>query len=512
MMCVGMFMAILDVQVVATSLPTIQHALHIAQDQMSWIQTAYLIAEIISIPLAGMLTKIFTMRWLFVIAVSLFTLASIACAASGSFSSLIFWRIVQGFFGGTLIPTVFSAVFLLFPSRLQAIATTIAGVVAVSAPTVGPVVGGWITETFSWHWLFLINVVPGIVAAIFASVTLPKEQPDFDQAKHLDVVSLGLMACSLAALEIGIKEGPERSWTSPLVVGLLALCVLTGALFVRRTLRSSWPLVDLRIFGDRNFSVGCVLSFVLGIGLFGSVYLMPVFLAYSRGHNALEIGKIMLVTGVVQFVTAPIAVALERRFDERYLTAAGFLLFGCGLAMSCVQTNATDYDEMFWPQVVRGVAVMFCILGPTRLALEHLAKADIPDASGLFNMMRNLGGAIGIALIDTIISTRAPVHATRLSDRLAAGDLDTAKTLGVPLEMMGPAMLDPKTGPAIASLVQKEAFVEAINDAWALMALITLAVLFIIPFARTPVWRVIVSIRKGRVFERRERASSHIGH
>jgi DHA2 family multidrug resistance protein len=193
-MCIGMFMAILDVQVVATSLPTIQHALNIAQDQMSWIQTAYLIAEIVAIPLTGFLTRTLTMRWLFVVAVT------IACAASGSFTTLILWRVVQGFSGGTLIPAVFSAVFLLFPFRLQIVATTIAGVLAVMAPTAGPVVGGWITETFSWHWLFLINVLPGIAAAVVAALTLPREQPDFDRARHLDAFSLVLMTCSLVAL------------------------------------------------------------------------------------------------------------------------------------------------------------------------------------------------------------------------------------------------------------------------------------------------------------------------
>jgi DHA2 family multidrug resistance protein len=504
-MCIGMFMAILDVQVVATSLPTIQHALQIAQDQMSWVQTAYLIAEIVAIPLTGFLTRTLTMRWLFVVAVSAFTFSSIACAASGSFSSLILWRVVQGFSGGTLIPAVFSAVFLLFPFRLQTIATTVAGVLAVLAPTAGPVVGGWITETFSWHWLFLINVLPGIVAAIAAYFALPQEQPDFDRARHLDALALVLMTCSLVALEIAIKEAPQRSWTSLLVVGLLALSAMTGVAFVQRTLRSPWPLVELRTFRDRNFTVGCLLSFVLGIGLFGSVYLMPVFLAYVRGHGAFEVGMIILVTGVVQFVTAPIAAALEQRYDERYLTAFGFVVFGIGLAMSCIQTSATDYDQMFWPQVVRGFAVMFCILPPTRLALGHIAKAGIPDASGLFNMMRNLGGAIGIALIDTIIYTRAPIHAGKYTDRLAAGDLDVMRTLGVTPDMLGPALLTPKTQAMLAPLIDKLAFVEAINDAWALVALMTLAVIVAVPLARTPIWRLIVTIRKGRVVVRRQR-------
>ena len=432
MLCIGMFMAILDVQVVATSLATIQEALNIAQDQMSWIQTSYLIAEIIAIPLTGFLTRLLTMRWLFVVAVSVFTFASIACAMSGSFSSLIAWRIVQGFSGGTLIPVVFSAVFLLFPVRLQPLATTIAGVLAVLAPTVGPVVGGWITSTYSWHWLFLINVLPGIVAASVASLSLPKERTAIGQIRYFDVFSLALGAVALAALEIGIKEAPKRGWTSPIAAGLLALCLVSALIFIVRVLRSPNPLVNLRTFRDRNFSIGCLFSFVLGTGLFGSIYLMPVFLAYVRAHNALEIGEIMLVTGVAQLIVAPVAAFLVRRVDERLLTAFGFLLFAIGLGLSTVQTKTTDFEEMFWPQLIRGSAIMFCILPPTQLALGHLARTAIDDASGLFNLMRNLGGAIGIALIDTVIYTRAPEYARSIINRLAAGDLDTAKAIGIP--------------------------------------------------------------------------------
>ena len=484
MMCIGMFMAILDVQVVATSLATIQEALNIAQDQMSWIQTSYLIAEIIAIPLTGFLTRLLTMRLLFVVAVSVFTFASIACAMSGSFASLIGWRILQGFSGGTLIPVVFSAVFLLFPIRLQPLATTIAGVLAVLAPTVGPVVGGWITATYSWHWLFLINVLPGIVAALVASISLAKERTSFDLIRHFDIFSLALGAIALAALEIGIKEAPKRGWTSPIAAGLLALCLGSALIFVIRVLRSPNPLVNLRTFRDRNFSIGCLFSFVLGTGLFGSIYLMPIFLAYVRSHNALEIGKIMLVTGVAQLVVAPVAAFLVRRVDERLLTAAGFLLFAIGLGVSTVQTKATDFDEMFWPQLVRGAAIMFCILPPTQLALGHLAKTAIDDASGLFNLMRNLGGAIGIALIDTVVYTRAPDYAQDIISRLAAGDLDTAKTLGIPPEALASATLDPEKQALLISLVEKVAFVDAINDAWALVAVLTFAALIFLPFAR----------------------------
>lgn len=484
MMCVGMFMAILDVQVVATSLPTIQRALNIPQDRMSWIQTAYLIAEIISIPLTGFLTRMLTMRWLFAVAILVFTLASAACANSHGFASLIAWRIVQGFSGGTLIPAVFTAVFLLFPVRLEALATMIAGVLAVLAPTVGPIVGGWITQTYSWPWLFLINVPPGIVAGIVAARALPKERLAFDEVRHLDVTALALGATALSALEIAIKEAPERGWTAALPAGLLALFFFASVGFIYRTLRSPSPLVELRTFRDRNFAIGCLLSFILGMGLFGSVYLMPVFLAYVRAHNALEIGRIMLVTGIAQLVMAPFTVALLRRYDERVLTAIGFLLFGVGLVLSAWQTTSTDFSEMFWPQLIRGCAIMLCFLPPTQLALGRLAKTAIADASGLFNMMRNLGGAVGIALIDTVVYTRAPEYSRSLVDRLTAGDLDTAKILGIPPELFGAALLDPEKQAMLAPLIEKTAFTDAINDAWRLIALTTLAVLVFVPWAR----------------------------
>lgn len=487
-MCVGMFMAILDVQIVATSLPNIQQALGIDPDQMSWVQTAYLIAEVIAIPLTGLLMRMLTMRWLFVGATAVFTLASVGCALSGSFAELILWRVLQGLAGGTLIPAVFAAVFLLFPERRQGIATTLAGVLAVLAPTVGPIVGGWITETYSWHWLFLINVGPGVVAIAVAGLVLPRRPTQMALIRAVDWLSLGMLAIALAAFEIGLKEGPQRGWTSGLVVGLLVLAALSGAGFVRRSLIVEAPVVDLRSFANRSFAVGCLLSFVLGIGLFGSVYLMPVFLAFVRGHDALEIGTIMLVTGVAQLLMAPVAVALERRVDARLLTGFGFALFAAGLAMSGFQTPQTDGAGMFWPQVVRGLAIMFCLLPPTRLALGELTLDRVPDASGLFNLMRNLGGAIGLALIDTVIYARSPVHGADLLARLQAHDAGAAHLLGIPpglLEAMPPGPVSGAIAAQLAPVLEKAALSEAINEAWLMIAALTVVALLCVPFARS---------------------------
>jgi DHA2 family multidrug resistance protein len=447
---------------------------------MSWIQTAYLIAEVIAIPLTGFLTRALSMRWLFVIAVSVFTLASIGCASSNTFPTLIVWRIVQGFSGGTLIPAVFAAVFLLFPPRLEAFATTIAGVLAVLAPTVGPIVGGWITHAFSWHWLFLINVIPGIVSAVTVGMLLPRGIISRQEIRTVDIAGLALLALALSALEIALKEAPGRGWASALVLGLCAVSAVSALAFAFRTLKRANPIVDLKPLRDRRFAIACLLSFVLGIGLFGSVYVMPVFLAVVRGHNALEIGAIMLVTGIAQLLTAPVAVFLEKRLDARLLAAFGFALFAVGLAMSTRETSQTDFSEMFWPQIVRGVAIMFCLLPPTRLALGHLPLEKIPNASGLFNLMRNLGGAIGIALIDTIVFARAPDHARSIASQLASGNLATAREGGFPAQVliaMHGANPTPELGAYMAQLVQKLAMARALNDAWALMAVVTVAAL-----------------------------------
>jgi DHA2 family multidrug resistance protein len=484
-MTLGMFMAVLDIQIVVTSLPEISEALAIPVDKMSWVQTAYLIAEVIAIPLTGLLTRVLSLRRLFVGALSLFTVASAACAASHGFETLIVGRVVQGFAGGVLIPAVFSAVFLLFPVRQQGLATTLGGVMAVLAPTVGPLVGGWITQSWSWHWLFLVNVLPGILAALVAASFLPRAAGEYTHARTIDLLALSLMALALAALEIGLKDAPKHGWVSLRVLGLLALALLAGFAFVRRSLGRSQPIVDLGALGERHFAIGCWLSFTLGIGLYGSVYLMPVFLAFVREHGPLDIGRIMLVTGIAQLITAPLAVELERRVDGRVLMLGGFALFAAGLGWSAFQTWETDFDEMLVPQILRGSAIMFCLLPPTRLALGQLPPERVADASGLFNLMRNLGGAIGLALIDTVIYGRAPILAEEIGQRLKRGDVSVAPLVGIPPETVATATtrtIDAATIETVRPLVERAGLVSAINEAWMMLAVITALALFALPF------------------------------
>ena len=484
--CIGMFMAILDIQVVVTSLPVIEAALAIGPEQMSWIQTSYLIAEVIAIPLTGLLMRVFTMRWLLVGSLIAFTLASVGCAASSSFFDLLVWRVLQGCAGGLLIPLVFTSIFLLFPPGFrQTVATTLGGFLAVLAPTLGPVAGGWITENYSWHWLFLINVIPGCIAIIMAVSCLPKAARNFELLKTIDWLSLLWMGLGLALLLIGLKEAPSRGWTSAVVLSCLVAVPIFGWLMWRRPN----PVIMFHLFEDRALSFGCMLSFLLGFCLFGAVYLLPVFLAFVRGHGPMEIGMVTLVSGAAQLIAAPIVVQLDRRFDARLLAALGFGIFGIGLFMGSGMNIESDYDAMFWPQIVRGVAIALCILPPIRFALALVPLDKIGDASGLFNVSRNIGGAIGIALLDTVMFGRSPDYSQHIMDLVKSDPAAAAAILKMAVADI-PTPDDAMGLMSIIDAVQAAGLTMAINEGWLMLggaALIALPLLFVLGPIRSAV-------------------------
>jgi DHA2 family multidrug resistance protein len=395
-MVVGMFMAILDIQIVASSLGDIQGGLAAAPDEIAWVQTSYLIAEVVMIPLSGFLARLLSTRVLFVLSAAGFTLASAACAAADGLGAMILARTVQGFFGGAMIPTVFATGYLIFPPGRQGTMSVIVGVVATLAPTVGPTLGGWLTTSFSWQWLFLVNIVPGAVVTAGVWSLLDVDRPDRSLLRGFDLAGLVAMAAFLGGLQYVLDEGPDRDWLADGTVRLVALAMLAGAAaFFWRVSTHYNPIVDLRCFRDRNFALGSLFSFVLGVGLYGSVFLLPLFLGRVRHYSALDIGWVMAVTGMAQLAAAPVASRLAERLDHRLMLVVGMALFGLGSWLNGFLTSESGFDELALPQAVRGAAMLFCFIPINRLALGTLPPAELRNASGVFNLTRNLGGAVG---------------------------------------------------------------------------------------------------------------------
>jgi DHA2 family multidrug resistance protein len=488
-MSVGMFLAILDIQIVASSLPDIQIGLNLELEQLSWVQTAYLMAEVVAIPLTGWLTRVMSTRGAFVAGMMGFIAASLACGFSDSFWTMIPARVAQGFCGGVLIPLVFSAIFLIFAPAQRTSATVICGLLAMVAPTLGPTVGGFITDSYSWHWLFFINVVPGVLVSALVAWGVTVDRADWKSFGSVDLLALPLLAICLGSLQVILKEAPERGWAERGMLTLMLVCALSGTLLIRRSLSHPRPLIELGAFRQRNFALGCCFSFVLGAGLYGGTYLLPVFLGVVQYYEAFDIGKIMIVTGATQMLVAPIAAFLEQRIDARVMIGAGFALFAVGLISNGFMRYDTTFWGLFWQQVARGAAIMPCILASTSLAMSDFDVADVPNASGIFNLMRNLGGAIGLALIDTIIFQRSPGHIDRLVERLKAGDPLAAQIVGLSTERFHNVPIDEvdqATKDAVEPLVRRAGLVWSLDDAWVFVGLMVLLSLLLLPLLRRP--------------------------
>ena len=418
-MVFGMFMAILDIQIVSASLPDIQAGLGASPDEISWVQTSYLIAEVIMIPLSGFLARMMSTRVLFTLAAGGFTAASLMCATAGSINEMILWRALQGFLGGGMIPSVFTAAFTIFPPSKRNIVSPIIGLIATLAPTVGPTIGGYLSHTMSWHWLFLVNVIPGILVTIGAWNLIDFDRPNWKLFERFDWWGLLALAAFLGGMEFVLEEGPSNDWFADHMVAILAIVMVAGGIvtFWRAFTRDE-PIVDLSAFSDVNFAVGSLFSFVMGIGLYGMTYLYPLYLGSVRGYDSLMIGETVFVSGLAMFAGAPLAGILSSKMDLRVMLLIGFVGFATSTWMLTGMTADWDFQELLVPQMLRGMSLMLCMVPINNLALGTLSADKMKGASGLYNLTRNLGGAVGLAVINTLLSDRSALHYQRLSDAI----------------------------------------------------------------------------------------------
>ncbi|HEY0146417.1 MAG TPA: DHA2 family efflux MFS transporter permease subunit, partial [Methylovirgula sp.] len=418
-MCIGMFIALLDIQIVASSLQDIGGGLSAAQDEISWVQTAYLVAEIIVIPLSGWLTRVFSTKWLFTFSAAGFTVASVLCGLAWNIESMILFRALQGLLGASMIPTVFTSSFHYFQGPRRVYSAAVIGTIASVAPTLGPVIGGWITDTLNWHWLFYVNLVPGIAITLLVPFLVDIDKPDFSLLGEADYPGIVLMAVFLGTLEYVLEEGTRWNWFDDSTIRLCAcISAVSGLLFIARSLTFSRPVVDLRAFTNRNFAVGCVLSFITGIGIFATIYLTPLFLGYVRGFSAWQTGEAIFSTGVASMLGVPLYIFFARRFDTRWLMMLGLASFGIAMWTYSFVTHDWGGNQFFLPQILRGLPQVFAVAPSVTLGLGSLSPERLKYASGLFNMMRNLGGAVGIAVCGAIVNIRTNFHFLGIASNL----------------------------------------------------------------------------------------------
>jgi len=490
-MAFGQFMALLDIQIVAASLNDLQAGLLAGPDEVSWVQTAYLMAELVMIPLSAYLSQALSTRWLFSLSAALFTLSSILCGLAWNIESMIAFRVLQGFTGGAMVPTVFATGFALFTGKQRALIPAILGMVSVLAPTLGPTVGGLITSTVGWRWIFFINIVPGIAVAALSTALVRVDSPQPGLLRRMDWSHLLAMAVFLAGLEYVLEEGPRLGWFGdPHIMVAAWLSGVAFVLFLERSFHSSAPIVRLSPFRKPTFVFACVFNLVIGFGIYSSTYLVPVFLGRVRGYDSLQIGTTVFIVGCAQLLGTLIAARLSETVDRRLVIAVGLSLFSCGLWMTSNVGSQWGFAELFWPQAIRGLAVMLCIVPSVGMALSLFVGPELRAASGLFNLMRNLGGAIGIAVVNTWLQDNARREAARLSESLGRHAAQSAEALGALAQRL--EARTPDTALALDQArslfghgVGQQALALGFDDVFRLMAWIFVAALVMVPFARS---------------------------
>ena len=417
----GTFMVVLDTTIVNVSLPHIAGNLSASIEESTWTLTAYLAANAIILPITGWLANYFGRRRLLLLSVAGFTAASLLCGLSTSLTVLVMWRIVQGLTGGVLQPLSQAIMLEVFAPKDRGKAMAFFGLGVVVAPVLGPVLGGWLTDNYSWRWVFYVNLPVGIAA--FMMLRAYVFDPPYIKrgTSRIDYWGIGLLALAIAALQIGLDQGQQEDWfSSRLIVTLAVLSVGGLVAFVAHALTTRDPVVDLRLFKEPTFAMGVVLITAMGVGLYGSLVLMPVLLQTLLGYPSLQAGYAMAPRGLGSLVAMPIIGLLMNRVDPRRMLALGFLVNGLTMYwMSGLNLDA-GYWDIFWPQFVQGIGMGMLFVPLTTVAMDRISQKDMGQAASLFNLLRNIGGSVGIALIETVLARDRQAHINMLGAHVTA--------------------------------------------------------------------------------------------
>lgn len=420
------FMVVLDSSVANVALPHIAGSLSASNDESTWILTSYLVANAIVLPATGWLARRIGRRRLFLISILLFTSASLLCGMASNMPMLILARVLQGAGGGGMLPLAQSILIESFPPQKLGAAMSAYGMGVVVAPIIGPTLGGWITDSYNWRWIFLINLPIGILALFMVNMNV--EDPPYlrdHNAGSIDVLGFGLMAVWLGSLQLLLDKGQEADWFgSYWVRWVAALCIAAFLSFIYRELHVRDPIVQLRILKDRNFLLGTLVTAIYGFILYGATAMLPLFLQTLLGYPALQSGLAVSPRGIGALLSMLCAGFLMRHIDGRLLIAFGFSILTVSIWMLSRINLDIGYINVAAPNVLNGFAMGFIFVPLTALAMGHLRKQDIGNASGIYNLMRNIGGSIGIAVIITQLVRRSQVHQNELGASMHGSQLD----------------------------------------------------------------------------------------
>src|SRR6516165_4797453 len=472
----GAFMAVLNIQIVNASLADIQGAIGAGIDDGGWISTSYLIAEIVVIPLSGWLAQVFSIRVYLLTNAVLFLILSAACALAPALPQMIVLRAVQGFTGGVLIPMAFTLIITLLPRAKQPVGLALFALSATFAPAIGPTIGGYLTENFGWQYIFYVNLVPGAIMVGMLWYALEPKPMKLSLLREGDWAGIITMAIGLSALQTVLEEGNKDDWFgSPFIVKLSVIAAVALIAFLVIELSVDKLLLNLRLLVRRNFGFGMLANFLLGVALYGSVFILPQYLSRIQGYNAEQIGMVLAWTGLPQLVLIPLVPRLMQRFDARIIIGIGFILFATSNFMNIYMTNDYAADQLLWPNVVRAIGQALVMAPLSAVATAGIEPENAGSASGLFNMMRNLGGAVGIALLQTVLTKREQYHSNVLMQSVSVFEQATRTRLEqltqyfISHGVANPADATNRAYVAIGKVVQKQAFILAFSDTFYLL-------------------------------------------
>ncbi|MBY5446860.1 multidrug efflux MFS transporter [Rhizobium leguminosarum] len=472
----GAFMAVLNIQIVNASLADIQGAIGAGTDDGGWISTSYLIAEIVVIPLSAWLARVFSVRNYLLANAILFLVFSVACAFAANLQQMIILRAIQGFSGGVLIPMAFTIIITLLPKAKQPIGLALFALSATFAPAIGPTIGGYLTENWGWEYIFYVNLVPGALMVGMLWASLDRGPMNLKLLAKGDWPGIVTMAIGLAALQTVLEEGNKEDWFgSDFIVRLSVIAAVSLTLFLIIELHAAHPLLNLRLLVRRNFGFGIVANFLLGIALYGSVFVLPIYLTRIQGYNSEQIGMVLAWTGIPQLLLIPLVPRLMKRFDVRLLIIIGFALFAASNFMNVHMTGDYASDQLFWPNIVRAIGQALVFTPLSAIATAGIEQENAGSASALFNMMRNLGGAVGIASLQTFLSKREQFHSNILTNSVSVFEEATrdriARLTGYFMShgASDQALASHKAVVAIALKLRKQANIMAFSDTFFLL-------------------------------------------